>query len=66
MSSGLDVIIGQSIVAAIGLFILWRLWHEAKRRQIEQNMEAPVFVLPTPMDVPTSTPVSNSVHLLQE
>lgn len=66
VSSGVDVIIGQSIVAAIGLFILWRLWHEAKRQQIEQNREAPVFVLPAPVDMPTLAPGSNAVHLLQE
>jgi RsiW-degrading membrane proteinase PrsW (M82 family) len=29
---GLDILIGQTIVGGIGLFILWRLWREALRR----------------------------------
>lgn len=33
VGSGLDVLVGQSLVAATGLFILWRRWREAKRLQ---------------------------------
>lgn len=35
-SSGLDVFVGQAIVAGIGLFILHRRWSEAKRLQLKQ------------------------------
>ncbi len=31
LGSGPDVLIGQAVIAALGLFILWRLWHEANR-----------------------------------
>jgi hypothetical protein len=37
MYPGLDVLIGQSGVGALGLFILWRRWHEARRLQIEHG-----------------------------
>jgi protease PrsW len=33
VGSGLDVLVGQTLVAATGLFILWHHWREAKRRQ---------------------------------
>ncbi|MEJ2606491.1 MAG: PrsW family glutamic-type intramembrane protease [Anaerolineales bacterium] len=36
--TGLDVLIGQSVVGALGLFILWRRWHEARRLQIEHGL----------------------------
>jgi RsiW-degrading membrane proteinase PrsW (M82 family) len=36
-SRGIDVLIGQAFVGGIGLFILMRRWHEAKRLQMEQN-----------------------------
>ena len=36
VSSGPDVFIGQSLVAAMGLFILWWRWREAVRLQIAQ------------------------------
>jgi RsiW-degrading membrane proteinase PrsW (M82 family) len=32
---GLDVFLGETLVAMIGLFVLWRRWREAKRLQIE-------------------------------
>jgi RsiW-degrading membrane proteinase PrsW (M82 family) len=35
LSSGLDLIIGQATVGAIGLVILWRRWREASRRESE-------------------------------
>lgn len=35
---GLDVLIGQSIIGALGMFILWRRWHEARRMQIEHGL----------------------------
>jgi protease PrsW len=38
MYTGLDVLIGQSVVGALGLFILWRRWHEARRLQIEHGL----------------------------
>ena len=40
VSSGPDVFIGQSLVAAVGLFILWRRWREASRLQIAQMLSA--------------------------
>ncbi len=36
LSPGLDVFIAQGLVAATGLFILWRRWREARRQQVEQ------------------------------
>jgi RsiW-degrading membrane proteinase PrsW (M82 family) len=32
---GLDVFVGQSVIGALGLFILWRRWREARRLQNE-------------------------------
>jgi RsiW-degrading membrane proteinase PrsW (M82 family) len=40
VSSGPDVFIGQSLVAAVGLFILWRRWREARRLQVAQILAA--------------------------
>jgi RsiW-degrading membrane proteinase PrsW (M82 family) len=37
VSPGVDVFIGQSIIGALGVFILWRRWREARRLQIEQG-----------------------------
>lgn len=37
VSTGLDVFIGQSLVAGLGLFILWRQWREANRLQADQH-----------------------------
>lgn len=37
---GLDVFIGQALVAIIGLFVLWRRWREAKRLQMESSRSA--------------------------
>jgi RsiW-degrading membrane proteinase PrsW (M82 family) len=66
VSSGIDVIIGQSVVAAIGLFILWRLWHQAKRRQIEKNVITPVLSLPTSSDSLSTLPFLDRVQLQEE
>jgi RsiW-degrading membrane proteinase PrsW (M82 family) len=33
VSSGIDVFIGQAVVGAVGLFVLWRRWREARRLQ---------------------------------
>jgi protease PrsW len=35
LGSGLDVFVGQALVGATGLFILWLRWREAKRLQME-------------------------------
>ena len=35
LSSGVDLIIGQATVGAVGLVILWRRWREARRRESE-------------------------------
>jgi RsiW-degrading membrane proteinase PrsW (M82 family) len=40
VTSGIDIIIGQSIVALTGFIILWRLWHQAKQRQLDQSLMA--------------------------
>jgi RsiW-degrading membrane proteinase PrsW (M82 family) len=40
LSPGLDVFIAQGLVAATGLFILWRRWREAARQQVAQMMAA--------------------------
>lgn len=32
---GLDIFIGQTIVASLGFFILWRRWREARRLQLD-------------------------------
>jgi RsiW-degrading membrane proteinase PrsW (M82 family) len=37
VSTGLDVFIGQSLVAGLGLFILWWQWREARRLQEDQH-----------------------------
>jgi RsiW-degrading membrane proteinase PrsW (M82 family) len=66
VSSGPDVIIGQFTVAAMGLFILWRLWHQAKRHQIEQNVITPVFGFPRSLDSLSTPPVPDRVQLLEE
>ncbi|MEJ2032480.1 MAG: PrsW family glutamic-type intramembrane protease [Deltaproteobacteria bacterium] len=34
---GLDVFLGQALVGGIGLVILWKRWHEAKRLQVENS-----------------------------
>ncbi len=34
VASGSDVMIGQSVVGAVGLWILWRRWREARRLQL--------------------------------
>lgn len=42
VSNGLEVLIGQSIIGAAGLFVLWLRWREARRRQIvEQQSQEP-------------------------
>jgi RsiW-degrading membrane proteinase PrsW (M82 family) len=38
------VVIAQGLVAATGLFILWRRWREAKRQQMEQLMTAEIEI----------------------
>ncbi len=37
-SPGLDVIIAQAVIGGIGLFILWRRYHEANRRRVVENV----------------------------
>jgi RsiW-degrading membrane proteinase PrsW (M82 family) len=65
VSSGVDVIIGESIVAGVGLFLLWRRWREAKRRQIEQNETPPVLEFPTSVDSSRTLPVPDHVQMVQ-
>ncbi len=36
VSSGLDVLVAQVLVGVAGLFILWRRWQEARRRQLAE------------------------------
>lgn len=38
---GLDIFIGQTIVASLGFFVLWRRWREARRLQLDytQNQD---------------------------
>jgi RsiW-degrading membrane proteinase PrsW (M82 family) len=40
VTSGIDIVIGQSIVALTGFIILWRLWHQAKQRQLASSQTA--------------------------
>jgi len=56
VSSGVDVFIGQSVVAIIGLFILWRRWREARRLQetAARAMVEPVVL--TNATIPTMAP----------
>jgi RsiW-degrading membrane proteinase PrsW (M82 family) len=35
LGSGLDVFVGQAIIGGLGLFILWLLWRESRRVQVE-------------------------------
>jgi len=35
LGSGLDVFAGQAIIGGLGLFILWLLWRESRRVQVE-------------------------------
>ena len=37
-SPGVDVAIAQAIIGAVGLFILWRRYHEANRRRVAENV----------------------------
>jgi RsiW-degrading membrane proteinase PrsW (M82 family) len=37
LSQGLDVFVGQSLIAGTGLLILWRRWREARRLQDDQE-----------------------------
>jgi RsiW-degrading membrane proteinase PrsW (M82 family) len=37
LSQGLDVFVGQSVIAGAGLLILWRRWREARRLQDDQE-----------------------------
>ncbi len=39
---GLDVFIGQTAVGAIGLFILWRRWREARKLQVKRLLREQV------------------------
>lgn len=42
-SSGIDVFLGQTLVGAISLFVLWRMWREAVRLQtLESQQEEPL------------------------
>ena len=38
VTSGVDIIVGELIVALTGFFILWRLWHQAKQRSQMQSL----------------------------
>jgi RsiW-degrading membrane proteinase PrsW (M82 family) len=49
VSSGPDVFIGQSLIALIGLFILWRRWREARRLQEAQILAAIEEITPVGM-----------------
>jgi RsiW-degrading membrane proteinase PrsW (M82 family) len=52
LGPGFDVFIGQSLVAGIGLFILWRRWREAMRLQTEQQRS--LFDAEIPIEIPYS------------
>jgi protease PrsW len=41
VSSGIDILLAQTLVGAIGLFILWRRWREARRLQLAEFSAAP-------------------------
>jgi len=49
VSSGIDLFIGQSLVAAAGLFILWQRWREAVRLQAAQVLSTIDAIAPTDM-----------------
>ena len=53
VSSGVDVFIGQSLVAIIGLFILWRRWREARRLQEAEARATIEPVVLTDATIPT-------------
>jgi len=53
VSSGVDVFIGQSLVAIIGLFILWRRWREARRLQEAETRATIEPVVLTDATIPT-------------
>lgn len=59
--SGLDVIIGQVVVGAAGLFILWLRWREANRLQQAAAM-APVLKPPAPPLMPDSGSTAPAVE----
>jgi RsiW-degrading membrane proteinase PrsW (M82 family) len=56
VSSGVDVFIGQSVIATIGLFILWRRWREARRLQETAAQAMIGSVVLTDATIPTTAP----------
>jgi protease PrsW len=65
VSSGTDIFIGQSVIAMIGLFILWRRWREARRLQETANratVEPVVFANATVPGVATELPTASLEH----
>lgn len=50
--SGLDIFVGQALVAAAGIFILWLRWREAKRLQLKSLEPQPALEVP-PKDEPS-------------
>ena len=76
VSSGPDVFIGQSLVAAMGLFILWWRWREAVRLQIAQvRLAIPMamtagpiaqVLVPTDLTFETLAPVSPLVAATEQ
>jgi RsiW-degrading membrane proteinase PrsW (M82 family) len=68
VSSGIDVFIGQSVAALIGLFILWRRWREARRLQekaAQATVEPVVFANTTIPVVGTELPIVSMEHDFQ-
>ncbi len=59
LGSGLDVFIGQAVVGAAGLFILWRRWREANRLP-QVTTAAALAESISPMPPLESTPIAPS------
>ena len=65
VSSGVDVFIGQSVIAITGLFILWRRWREARRLQEAEARATIEPVVLTDATIPTMAlelPIASLEH----
>lgn len=58
---GLDILVGQSIVGATGLFILWRRWREASRLQVAQIFPASNLLATVQSPVPGEKSIEGQI-----
>jgi RsiW-degrading membrane proteinase PrsW (M82 family) len=56
VSSGFEILLAQSLIGAVGLFVLWRHWREARRLQEAAALSA---VEPAPAAIPAAAPAAD-------